>query len=51
VIALRVLLAALALSAVPVGAWAALAPRSFHADFPGGAATGSTGWGPTASTS
>ena len=35
-IALRVLLAALALSAVPVGAWAALAPRSFHADFPGG---------------
>lgn len=35
-IALRALLAGLALSSAVVGAWAALAPRSFHADFPGG---------------
>ena len=33
--ALRAVLAALALSALMPGAWAAAAPRSFYADFPG----------------
>ena len=33
--ALRAVLAALALSAVFTGAWAAFAPRSFYTDFPG----------------
>lgn len=33
--ALRALLAALGLAALPPGAWATLAPRSFYDDFPG----------------
>ncbi|MDQ1533369.1 MAG: hypothetical protein QOF28_1130 [Actinomycetota bacterium] len=35
VLALRVLLGVLTVSAMTVGAWAAFAPRSFYDDFPG----------------